>query len=103
MFTFHYGAGWIRFHLGRFFLSFPESRAAGLFAIRCAQTQDPEWGRDSTKAVACCAGIRLFCFLFALKHAFALAHKKTAHSVSGFCSRGGRIRTCDLLVPNQAP
>ena len=29
--------------------------------------------------------------------------KKPPTFVSGFCSRGGRIRTCDLLVPNQAP
>ena len=29
--------------------------------------------------------------------------KTLAVKRANFCSRGGRIRTCDLLVPNQAP
>ena len=47
------------------------------------------------------------CFFFvcdSLESKLSLSRtKKPLTCVSGFGCRGGRIRTCDLLVPNQAP
>ena len=66
----------------------------------------PSFGRSKERLIkvthSCSRGGNTFRRALESKLSLLLT-KKAAHNVNGFCSRGGRIRTCDLLVPNQAP
>ena len=71
------------------------------FSPSLARAQDPV-GEDSQKPLPA-PRLRLFLFAVRASKLSLSLTKKPPTDVSGFCSRGGRIRTCDLLVPNQAP